>query len=60
MTGINFLIFYSTEIYKELNLSAAESLTFYMGFVNFLSGFAILIIVKLIDLRDILAYGLLA
>lgn len=41
MTGINFLIFYSTDIYRQLNLSSAEKLTFYMGVVNFASGFAI-------------------
>ena len=44
MTGINFLVFYSTNIYNQLDLDSAEKLTFFMGIINFSSGFAIQIL----------------
>ena len=58
MTGINFLIFYSTKIFQTLNLPNPSLLTFFFGFLNFLGAIFVATISKKIKKKKSLATGL--
>lgn len=59
MTGINFLILYSTSIFKDLGLKdSAELFTFFMGFVNFGGAIVVTILVTRVSKKFALVGGL--
>jgi len=58
LTGINFLIFYSKSIFEKIELQNAETLTFYLGFINFMGAIFVTNFGALIGKRPILSFGL--
>jgi SP family galactose:H+ symporter-like MFS transporter len=58
LTGINFLIFYSKSIFEKIGLQNAESLTFYLGAINFFGAIFVTNFGALIGKRPILTSGL--
>ena len=58
MTGINFLVFYSKEIFVELGLTNSSVLTFGLGIVNFLGALVVTVFNKKIKKKKGLIYGL--
>ena len=58
MTGINFLIFYSTKIFQTLNLPCPSLLTFFLGFLNLLGAILISTTSKTLKKKHIIASGL--
>lgn len=58
LTGINFLIFYSKSIFEKIGLQNAETLTFYLGAINFFGAIFVTNFGALIGKRPILTYGL--
>lgn len=58
MTGINFLVLYSTSIFESLKLENPEMYTLFMGFVNFAGAIAITIFVTKFSKKVALVAGL--
>ena len=59
VTGINFLIFYSTDIFTKVNLPNPPLWTFLMGFVNFSGGVFLTFYLKRFSKRDVMLWGLI-
>lgn len=58
LTGINFLVFYSKSIYEKVGLDNADTLTFFMGMMNFVGAFIVTGLGSFIGKRTSLVSGL--
>ena len=58
MTGATYLNLYSTTIFEELGMDNSYLLTLIMGVVTFLSACMSIIFLRVLDLRDLLVYGM--
>lgn len=58
MTGATYLNLYSTTIFEELGMDNSYLLTLIMGVVTFLSACMSIIFLRVLDLRDLLIYGM--
>ena len=58
MTGINFLIFYSTKIFETLELSNPSLLTFFFGFLNFVGAIFVATVSSKFKKKQCLVAGL--
>lgn len=59
MTGVNFLIFYSTRVFQEMGLPSPSFLTMLLGFTNFSGGFFLIRYQASIGKRYLLTVGIL-
>jgi SP family sugar:H+ symporter-like MFS transporter len=58
LTGINFLVLYSKTIFESLDIKNADTITFYMGFMNFLGAIVVTIFGSSMGKRTSLVAGL--
>ena len=58
LTGINFIVLYSQEIFEQMGLDNGKELTIGLGFVNFLGGIILMFVMNLAGKKTLLVAGL--